>query len=106
MNTSKLPLESKVVKKIKTALEERGSFVIKIHGTPLMVAGLPDLIGCYRGRFFGFEVKRGPGIDPRPIQKFMLKRIAAAGGIAATIHSVEQALDRLQEIAEATTSQA
>lgn len=98
MNTSKLPLERAVVKKIKTALESRGSFVIKLHGSVFMVGGLPDLVGCYRGRFFGFEVKRGPGIPPKPIQEYWLKRIAAAGGMAATIHSAEMALDRLREI--------
>lgn len=65
-----------------------------------MMAGIPDIIGCYRGRFIGWEVKREAGIPAKPIQLFYLKRIRAAGGVAALIHSVEQArtiLDRLDE---------
>ena len=100
MNTRKPPLESKVVKKIKTALEGEGAFVIKLHGTPFMVAGLPDLVGCYRGRFFGFEVKREEGIPAKPIQQYFLGRIRKAGGMASLIHSPEMALERLREIDE------
>jgi hypothetical protein len=103
VNTTKPPLESAVVKKILAALRSRGGFWFKIHGTPLMLAGLPDIVGCYMGRFVAFEVKRGPGIPAKPIQDFTISRIRRAGGVALLIHSVQMALDELREIEEATT---
>jgi penicillin-binding protein-related factor A (putative recombinase) len=66
-----------------------------------MIAGLPDIIGCYLGRFVAFEVKRAPGIPAKPIQEFYLKRIRAAGGIATLIHSPEQALEEIERLEEA-----
>jgi hypothetical protein len=86
----KAPLESRIVLHVKMMLEARGAFVVKIHGSPLQVAGLPDLMGCYRGYFIGLEVKR-PGGEATKLQEFMLSRIARAGGVARTIHSVEEA---------------
>lgn len=103
VSTPKPPLESKVVKKILIAIRARGGFWFKIHGTPLMLAGLPDIVGCYMGRFVAFEVKRGPGIPAKPIQEFMMGRIRRAGGVTLLIHSVQMALDGLREIEEVTT---
>ena len=65
-----------------------------------MIAGLPDIIGCYRGRFFAFEVKRDATEKPTRLQLYYLERVRAAGGVAALTHSVEQAsaeLDRIDE---------
>jgi len=104
MNTQKPPLESKVVAKIMAYLRQRGGFWFKSHGSPMQLAGIPDIIGCYRGRFISFEVKRGPGYQPTKLQLFMMGRIRTAGGIAALIHTVEQAaaeLDRIDGITEA-----
>lgn len=104
MNTQKPPLESKVVAKIMAYLKSRGGFWFKSHGSPMQLAGIPDIIGCYRGRFVAFEVKRGPGYPPTKLQEYMIGRITKAGGIALVIHSVEQAeaeLDRIDGIQEA-----
>lgn len=104
MNTQKPPLESKVVTKIMTHLKTRGGFWFKVHGSPMQIAGIPDIIGCYRGRFISFEVKRGPGYPPTKLQVYVMGKIKAAGGVAALIWSVPQAdaeLDRIDGIQEA-----
>lgn len=41
--------------------------------------GVPDIVGCYKGRFFSIEVKR-EGAKPTPIQTRRMKEITDAGG--------------------------
>ena len=47
-----------------------------------------DLLGCYRGRFFGVETK-APGKKPTLRQQMSLKEIAAAGGETFVIDDVD-----------------
>lgn len=44
--------------------------------------GVPDRVGCYKGRLFGIEVKRDADTEPTEIQKRRMREIKAAGGIA------------------------
>lgn len=104
MNTQKPPLERRVVKKILEYLRKRGGFWAKTHGNPVVTRGLPDIIGCYKGRYIAFEVKRDPSGKPTPLQAFRLAEIVQAGGMARTISSVDEAkalLDRIDEVQEA-----
>jgi Holliday junction resolvase len=101
MSTKKSPLESVVRRKIVKALEARGGFWAVIHGSPLQRRGLPDIIGCYRGRYVSFEVKRDAEGKPTPLQEHTMKRIRTEGGVSIRIHTVEQAMlviDRLDEL--------
>jgi hypothetical protein len=52
----------------------------KIHGS-VYTAGLPDIVGCYRGRYFGIECKQ-PGERPTALQVAELQAIRQAGGAA------------------------
>ncbi len=52
-------------------------------------AGWPDLIGCYRGRFFGIELKTKKG-RPSPAQKEAHMAIITAGGVVTVCRSVEE----------------
>ena len=57
--------------------------------------GIPDILGCHKGRFIGLEVKR-PGKDyrePTMYQKKRLREIRLSGGIAGVVTSVEEAID-------------
>ena len=90
--------ESRLSRQIAHALRAEGAFVFKVHGSALMMAGLPDLIGCHRGRFFGFETKMPEGKDPTPIQLLRHQQIRAAGGHVAVVRTVRQALDALAAI--------
>jgi penicillin-binding protein-related factor A (putative recombinase) len=51
-------------------------------------SGRPDLIGCYRGRAFAFEVKV-PGGKPTELQLKQLKEWADSGAISAVVYSVD-----------------
>lgn len=107
MNTRKPPLESRVVKAILAALRKRGGFWNKTHGNPLVTRGLPDIIGCYRGRYIALEVKRSPDESPTKLQAYRISEITRAGGVARVISSVEEALallDRIDERREARRS--
>jgi Holliday junction resolvase len=100
----KPPLETKVVKAILEFLNSRGGFWMKIHGSPFQVAGIPDIIGCYRGRFIAFEVKRSAEERPTKLQVYQMKKITQAGGVARVIFTVDQAealINRINELQEA-----
>jgi hypothetical protein len=47
-------------------------------------SGVPDIIVCYKGRFFGLECKAN-GNTPTALQQMNLEKIAAQGGIALVI---------------------
>lgn len=65
---------------------------MKIHGNSFQSRGLPDVIGCYKGMFFGLEVKL-PGKE-KTLTKLQIKKLAdikAAGGAAGMVTTREQA---------------
>ena len=53
------------------------------------IKGIPDFVGCYQGRFFAIEAKRGGG-KPRSRQDLVMNLIRAAGGIVVVAETVEQ----------------
>lgn len=63
-------------------------FCWKEHGGMYGTAGIPDIICCYRGRFYGFEVKTETG-RPTELQKATIRKIHRAGGTAAIVRSVD-----------------
>ena len=58
-----------------------GWWGFKVHGAGQMLNGVPDIVGCYRGRFVAIEIKR-PGQRPTALQRHRLDQIASAGGVA------------------------
>ena len=84
--------ETLLVQRIIKALRHEGAFVLKVHGGPYQVAGVPDLLCCVRGRLIGLEVKVGSN-NATPLQEKTMADIRAAGGIAAVVRSVEEALE-------------
>lgn len=87
------PLERTITTKIVKALEKRGGWYRKIHGSPYQ-AGLPDIIGCYRGQFIAIEVKR-PSTREKvtPAQKHAIETIRKNRGHAFVATSVEEVLE-------------
>ena len=72
--------ESRLQSKIRKALEDKvGGFWFKMHGSLFQMVGLPDLIGCVEGLFFGLEVKTDKG---RP-SKTQLVVLELLKGVAA-----------------------
>ena len=63
-------------------------FFWKEHGGMYGTAGIPDIIACIEGRFYGFEVKTEDG-RPTKLQESTIRKIKNAGGIALIVRSVE-----------------
>ena len=91
--------EARLQRRIRKALEEEfpSCFFFKVHGGPYQSAGIPDLIGCVNGRFFGLEVKMPGGKKATKLQAATLLKIKNAGGVAFVITSVEEAIGLVQE---------
>ena len=80
--------ESAIVKSILAFLKTLpGCFSWKEHGGMYGTAGIPDIIACIGGRFYGFEVKTERG-KPTVLQEATLRKIQAAGGTAVVVRSV------------------
>lgn len=84
------PSEKSIVDAITKYLRAKGAYVVKQHGSQYGRAGVPDLLVCYEGRFYGFEVKKPVGGVVSKLQLIEIDRIKAAGGIAAVVTSVQQ----------------
>ena len=81
--------EKTIEKNIRTYLDSLNAYHIKIHGSAFMAAGTPDILTCVGGHFVGIEVKRKTGGVVSPLQKFKIREIQNAGGIALVARSVE-----------------
>lgn len=92
--------ESAIVNDIKKYLKSLDKcFFWKEHGGMYGVAGIPDIICCYRGLFLTFEVKRPDGRLTK-LQEKTIKEIQAAGGQAYVVRSVEEVKNIIQRIEE------
>lgn len=83
-------LRTNIVRK----LSAYSGFWFVTHGDNLGTGGLPDIVGCYNGRFVGLEVKL-PGKEHTLTerQSRILAKITKAGGIGAMVTTVDQAMD-------------
>ena len=61
--------------------------------------GSPDIIGIVAGRFIGLECKTADGTVSDEQRNFMAD-IRAAGGYAAVVRSMSDALEAIQEARE------
>lgn len=83
-------LRTNIVKKLRAY----SGWWIVTHGAQFQTGGLPDIIGCCQGRFYGLEVKL-PGKEHTLTERqaHRLAQITNAGGKAAMVTSVDQAMD-------------
>lgn len=82
--------ETRIQRGIQKMAKERGAFGFKVHGSELMMAGLPDLIYCYKGLFVAFEVKTPTG-KVSLIQRQRMRQIIGAQGIVTVPRNVADA---------------
>lgn len=87
--------EADITRQIRDLLRALGIFHFKHWGGPMSPKGLPDIMGCYDGRFFGIEVK-APGKKPTEAQSNVLWNIRKAGGISFVARSVEDVVKKLK----------
>ena len=71
--------EAKVKKKVVEQLKQLRAYYFYPVTGGYGRSGVPDIIGCYEGLFFGIECKAGNN-KPTPLQEKNLKEIRAAGG--------------------------
>jgi Holliday junction resolvase len=77
--------EAKVKRVVTRHLKDLGAYYFYPVTGGYGGSGVPDIVGCYKGRFFGIECKAGKN-TPTPLQKKNLESIAESGGIALVVN--------------------
>ena len=71
--------EAKVKKQVTRQLDAMGAYYFYPVTGGYGRSGVPDIVGCFQGLFFGIECKAGKN-TPTPLQEKNLREIRAAGG--------------------------
>ena len=87
--------EAKVKDKVRKILDEMGAYYFMPMSFGYAKAGIPDIVGCHRGVFFGLECKAGKGTTTA-LQERELRRIKESGGIALVVN--EENVDNLKTL--------
>ena len=77
--------EAKVKKKVVAILKELRAYYFYPVTGGYGASGVPDIVGCYNGKFFGIECKAGSN-KPTALQQKNLDNIKAMGGIALVVN--------------------
>lgn len=77
--------EKKVKETVKAILKEYGAYFFMPPANGLGRSGIPDLIGCYKGKFFAVECKAGTNTTT-PLQDRELDAIRGASGAAIVVN--------------------
>ena len=77
--------EAKVKKKVVAQLKEMGAYYFYPVTGGYGFSGVPDIVGCYQGIFFGIECKAGSN-KPTALQDKNLADIRNQKGIAVVIN--------------------
>jgi len=87
--------EAKVKKKVVAQLKEMGAYYFYPVTGGYGFSGVPDIVGCYKGIFFGIECKAGSN-KPTALQDKNLSDIRKQKGIAVVIN--EENIDSVKAI--------
>jgi len=87
--------ESKVKKAVVARLKAMGAYYFFPATGGYGKSGVPDIVGCYKGRFFGIECKAGSN-KPTTMQQKNLDDIQKAVGFALVIN--ENNVDTVLEL--------
>tara|TARA_R110001592_G_scaffold109686_2_gene305608 strand:+ start:619 stop:918 length:300 start_codon:yes stop_codon:yes gene_type:complete len=77
--------EAKVKKVVVAQLKQLGAYYFYPVTGGYGQSGVPDVVGCYHGVFFGIECKAGKN-KPTPLQDRNLKQIRDAGGLDLVVN--------------------
>lgn len=91
--------EGKVKARLKKHLDAMGIYHFSPFQAGMGRAGIPDVIGCYRGLFVAFECKAGKG-KTTALQERELNAIRTAKGLAFVIN--EENVDNIKELLQWT----
>lgn len=86
--------ETTLKNKARTLFKSYGKDLwwFKVLGSEGQKSGVPDCVGCLRGKFFAVELKVEP-YTPSPKQLWEIDQIRLAGGESEVIYDI----DRLRE---------
>jgi len=77
--------EAKVKKVVVNQLRNLGAYYFYPVTGGYGRSGVPDIVGCYQGKFFGIECKAGKN-TPTPLQQINLDDIEKQNGIALVVN--------------------
>jgi Holliday junction resolvase len=87
--------EKKVKNVVMKQLKELGAYSFYPVSGGYGASGVPDIVGCVNGQFFGIECKAGKN-KPTPLQEKNLEAIKASGGIALVVN--EENMHKVKEL--------
>lgn len=88
--------EAYLQRKIRKGLMAKfGGKWVKWHGNKWGSAGMPDLVGCVKGQFYGIEVKM-PGKHLTELQAATLEEYEEVGAVVGTATTLEEAISIVQ----------
>jgi hypothetical protein len=87
--------ETRLKEKVVAMLRRNYPGIFFYKAADKFQSGIPDLIGCYKGRFFGLELKFGVNRATR-LQEHVLQKIRAAGGMAGVAYNIEDVKNILE----------
>lgn len=93
-NAAKKPTEAQVTKAIRATLKLCGVFHWKAWQGPMSTPGVPDIIGVWKGRMLGIEIK-SPSGKVTDAQQAFINRINHEGGLAFVARSVDDVISGL-----------
>jgi hypothetical protein len=79
-----MPRESSIVAAIVRSAKQSGWWVMKIHGGPHQLSGVPDLLCLRHGHAVFLEVKQ-PGKRATPLQAARMNEIETQGGASCHV---------------------
>lgn len=77
--------EKNVKRKVTTILKDAGAYYFYPVASGYGSSGVPDIVACFGGRFFGIECKAGKN-KPTALQQMNLDQINNNGGVALVIN--------------------
>ena len=77
--------EKKVKQTIAKVRKEMGAYYFFPATGGYGRSGVPDIVGCYEGKFFGIECKAGKNTTTA-LQKLELEKIEKSAGIAMVVN--------------------
>ena len=94
--------EAKVKAQVTGILKAHGAYYFYPVTGGFGASGIPDIIGCINGRFFGVECKAGAN-KPTALQLHNINLIRNTGGVAlvvneTNIHEVEELMQCLKQL--------
>jgi Holliday junction resolvase len=87
--------EKKVKAKVVAILKELDAYYFYPVTGGYGASGVPDIVGCFRGKFFAVECKAGSG-KTTALQEKNIERIRACGGRAIVVN--EESIETVKEM--------